>query len=41
MENQLITFQNNKPVISSEFKENYKKFINLKAQIEEAQKLKQ
>ena len=37
MENQLITFQNNKPVISSEFKENYKKFINLKAQIEEAQ----
>ena len=37
MENQLITFQNNKPVISSEFKENYKKFINLKTQIEEAQ----
>lgn len=37
MENQLITFQNNKPVISSEFKENYKKFINLKSQIEEAQ----
>ena len=39
MENQLITFQNNKPVISSEFKENYKKFINLKSQIEEAQSI--
>ena len=29
MENQLIVFENNKPIISSEFKKNYKKFINL------------
>lgn len=35
--NELIIFQNNKPIISSEFKENYKKFVNLKSQIEEAQ----
>lgn len=37
MENQLIVFQNNKPIISNEFKKNYKKFVNLKSQIEEAQ----
>lgn len=37
MENQLIIFQNNKPIISNEFKENYKKFVKLKSQIEEAQ----
>ena len=37
MDNQLITFQNNKPIISEDFKQNYKKFINLKTQIEEAQ----
>ena len=35
--NELIIFQDNKPIISSEFKENYKKFVNLKSQIEEAQ----
>jgi hypothetical protein len=35
--NDLIIFQDNKPIISSEFKENYKKFVNLKSQIEEAQ----
>ena len=37
--NDLIIFQDNKPIISSEFKENYKKFVNLKSQIEEAQKI--
>ena len=37
MKNELISFENNKPVISSEFKENYKRFISLKSQIEEAQ----
>ena len=35
--NELIIFQDNKPIISSEFKENYKKFVDLKSQIEEAQ----
>lgn len=33
----LILFQDNKPIISEEFKEKYKAFINLKEQIEEAQ----
>lgn len=37
--NELIIFQDNKPVISGEFKEKYKMFINLKAQIEEAQSI--
>lgn len=37
--NELIIFQDNKPIISSEFKENYKKFVNLKTQIEEAQSI--
>lgn len=35
----LIVFENNKPIISEEFKENYKKFMNLKEQIEDAQKI--
>lgn len=39
MKNELITFENNKPIISQDFKENYKKFINLKSQIEEAQSI--
>ena len=36
MEN-LIVFENNKPIISEEFKENYKRFVNLREQVEEAQ----
>lgn len=36
---ELIKYKNNKPIISDEFKENYKKFIILKEQIEEAQKV--
>lgn len=39
MKNELITFVDNKPVIAQEFKDNYKKFINLKNQVEEAQKI--
>lgn len=35
----LIIFVDNKPIISNEFKENYKKFITLKEQIEEAQEI--
>lgn len=35
----LIRFEDNKPIISEEFKENYKKFMNLKEQIEDAQKI--
>lgn len=38
-ETSLITFVDNKPVISDEFKENYKKFLNIKEQIDEAQKI--
>lgn len=38
-ETSLITFVNNKPVISDEFKENYKKFLNIKEQIDDAQKI--
>lgn len=34
---ELIAFVDNKPVIAEEFKDNYKKFVKLKAQIEEAQ----
>lgn len=36
---EVITFVDNKPVIAEEFKENYKKFLNLKEQIDEAQKI--
>ena len=39
MQTDLITFQDNKPVISEEFKKSYKKFIDLKNQIEEAQQI--
>ena len=39
MENQIIIFQDNKPVISNDFKEKYKKFIDLRNQIEDAQKI--
>ena len=38
-ESALITFVDNKPVIAEEFKENYKKFLNIKEQIDEAQKI--
>lgn len=37
--NDLIVFENNKPIISSEFKEKYKQFLNLKEQLEEDQKI--
>lgn len=37
MQNQIIVFENNKPIISNEFKENYQKFLELKEKIEEAQ----
>ena len=36
---ELIAFVDNKPVISEEFKENYKKFLQLKEQVDEAQKI--
>ena len=39
METNLITFKNNKPVISEDFKKSYKKFIDMKNQIEEAQEI--
>lgn len=39
MQNQIIVFKDNKPVISEDFKKAYKKFIDLKNQIEEAQKI--
>lgn len=35
----LIVFKDNKPVISADFKKSYAKFIDLKNQIEEAQKI--
>lgn len=39
MSTDLIIFKDNKPIISDDFKKNYKKFIDLKNQIEEAQKI--
>lgn len=39
MENSLIIVSDNKIEISQDFKDNYKKFINLKNEIEEAQKI--
>lgn len=35
----LITFEDNKPIISDEFKENYKKFITLKKEVEKSQEI--
>lgn len=35
----IITFENNKPVISEDFKESYKNFLHLKEKIDEAQKI--
>jgi hypothetical protein len=39
MKNELVQFVDNKPIISEEFKEQYKMFINLKEQIEDAQSI--
>lgn len=35
----IISFENNKPVISEDFKESYKNFLHLKEKIDEAQKI--
>lgn len=39
MKNELVQFIDNKPIIAEEFKEQYKMFINLKEQIEDAQSI--
>lgn len=35
----IIKFEDNKPIISNEFKDNYKKFITLKEEVEKAQSI--